>query len=115
MVAVDLFNWYFSLDRRGSLCINGDACVIQMRHDAYVAEKKSYKSYKFIKKNDTKWKAKFPDVPERQFEFVHSCSCTLDNNGLCCTRESTYRLVAMDSFFERVPERKAAQLAMASM
>ncbi len=108
-----MFNWYFSKDCGGNVCITGDACVIEMRHDEYRKEKLRYASYKTISKNDKKWMStQVGSFKIREFEYIHACPVAkmCDGTVVCTCKDVSFRLVAMDSYFERVPEKKLKQL-----
>ena len=48
-----------------------DACVVEMRHAEYLAEKKRYASYITISKNDKKWMNKQTGSCKiREFEYI---------------------------------------------
>jgi hypothetical protein len=89
--------------------INGDICVIKLRHDEFIKEKLMYMNKKFIEKNDRIYLKKNLNNHTRYCEFIQELIIKIDG-CIVYTKCHELRLINMDSFFYLEDKRRMKQL-----
>ena len=107
-----MFDWYI---QDGCLC--GELCLVPMRQEKYILEKKTFKDSKYIEKQDRLYKNKYPSA-YRFHKFVKLKVITKHESesdvfiGMYENQKYTVRIQNMDGYFYFGDSRKKRTLEL---
>jgi hypothetical protein len=105
----ELLNWHVDYLQK----LHGDVCVVEYRHEAFLAERAKYASYETTRRNDAKHHQCVPGT--RECVGIIATVSSVSGDILTTTNNMKLRLWNMDAFFHGNEARKTQQQSRARM
>ena len=106
---MEVFNWYIVAGEGGRYCLNGDVCVVEMRQQQFVDEKRLGVSASIIAKKDAEFQAAYPAASRRQCVWVSQEILGATDEHTVVGRGRAFTLINMDAFFRLHEGRRERQ------